>query len=239
MSNRKRHTRLRRIGASLIVIALSSLALSCWPRPADPVTKPVIPKAPVVTESASPTMDKAGRKTSEADTQSAITEERVSRAKNAADEAKARMKTALEEADRLRKQKTASENELVALYNQLVAQDQKMGVLLIDLTGAQSSLAAERKLRKEANDLLADARAKVAARDAETALLRSQLDQANAQAETYFTSAKQAADAQAKSAAQAATAEGRVTTWFRIAMAMLGLFLFSVLAHIARFYLHI
>lgn len=239
MRNRKRHTRLRKIGAATFLALLGLTLVSCWPKPADPLVKPLHPVAPGKTQSAGPAVDQAGKKSSEADTQSALTEERINRAKVVADDAKARMKTALDEADRLRKQKTASENELVALYNQLVAQDQKMGSIIQDLSSAQSSLTTERKLRKEANDLLADARTKIAARDAETSMLRAQLDQSNAQAEAYFNSAKASADALEKAQVKAAAAEGRITTWFRIAMALLALFVFSLLAHVARFYMHI
>lgn len=207
------------IASKLIpVVALIVALTSCIHKDVNPIITPVKPKAPAESVSAAPTADKVERKTAEADSQSAVTEERVARAKSAADEAKAKMRTAVEEADRLRKQKSASENELLNLYNQLVAQDQKMGSLLTDLTGAQSSLFTERKLRKEASDLLALTRVQIAERDAETTMLRAQLAQANAQTDECYKNAQAAADSLQKVSERAATEAGRTKTWRNIAV---------------------
>jgi hypothetical protein len=218
---------------SLIVVVLALLT-ACFPKPSEPIVNPVKPKAPARTESAAGTAEQASRKSSEADSQSAVTEERVARARSAADDAKAKMKTALEEADRLRKQKSASENELLNLYNQLVAQDQKVGSILTDLTSAQTSLATERRLRKEANDLMTDMRSKIAIRDAETVMLRAQLEQSNAQSDAYYASAKDTAAKLQKAQQDVGIAEGQVKTWRNIALTAGGILLLLVLIAVGR-----
>jgi len=227
------------LGWGVLTVALALATTSCWDR-----RDPIPPHAPVVKPAAAkpspgPLVDEAGKKGNEADAQAAITAVKLSDANTNAATAQAQMREALAEVERLRKQKSASENELLALYNRLVGQDKQLGVMMADISSARDSLEQERKLRQEANSLLSKARQQIEDKDNEVSLVRFQLDLASQDAKTNADIARRLNDQLVKARSQASTAEGRVTTWFRIAMALLGVFILSLCLHVVRSYIRI
>ena len=210
--NMRRHTRVKRwlpIAALLIIaIALVCCATSHGP--------PVAPRAKVVAaapaSSAVPSLEHSRRIASQADIHGASAAGRVKSAKSGLTDASTENQSLIAEVDRLRKLKTAGENDLLALYNRLVEQERKFAVMVSDLTSAENDLAAERALREESMAALVEAQAKATSKDAEANQLRSQLTQESANADSYKAAADQHSAASAANAARANQSAGTIQT---------------------------
>lgn len=110
--------------------------------------------------------------------------------------------TVIKEVQRLRDQRSASENELIQLYDAMVAQEKRSLGLAKDLIAAEVSLADERKLRKSVTVTLGDVERSAVAKDAEAKRLREQLaDAARANNELLIHAETNAATAQATAGA--------------------------------------
>lgn len=206
--NRKRHTFRKRCGSWLTTLTLGFLCATCAPA-GGPSS---IPRARIVPAqsqpSASPTIDYARRLASAADIHGARAADRVGSAKSGLGESHTEIQSLVTEVMRLRKQKTASENELLALYNRLVEQEKKTRLLVKDITEAETALMQERELRAQVSDKLAEAEQQVAAKDAEATQLRGQLSHSESVADAYAKSADDNARLAQREAGRADRAEG-------------------------------
>jgi chromosome segregation ATPase len=131
------------------------------------------------------------------------------------------------EADRLRTQKRASEGELLALYNRLVAQEKQAAALVRSVSEAEAALASERFLRNAISEELSKAEQLTTAKDAEVELLRNQLTLSEATADAMQTAAEHNAKLANASADKAAASSGRSSTLTRMLIAAI---IFSVVS---------
>ena len=184
--NRKRHTRLKRQTSNFGLAVLSIFfATTCAPRPDHLSGGAIRLVKPPVTVSAGPSLDEARQHSAKADIEAARARDAVERTKGGIEEVNAAMNAAVGEANRLRKQKRATENELLALYNRLVAQEKRMRVLVDDIIDAEAALISERDLRQKVSAKLSEAEKLNAAKEAENAELRRLLESSEAQVAAY------------------------------------------------------
>ena len=226
--NHKRHTSLKRwtaIGATILVAA-TMLRCATSHGPVIAPRAKVIAAAP--TASAVPSIEQSRRIAAKADIHGASAAGRVKSAKAGLTDAATENQSLIAEVDRLRKLKSAGENDLLLLYNRLVEQERKFSIMVTDLTSAENDLAAERALREEAMAALVEAQAKATSKDTEASQLRSQLIQESANADSYKTAADQHAAASASNAAKANQSEGTIQTQRRVLLIVGILLLLSV-----------
>lgn len=209
--NRRRYThRNRWCMVGLLVCMALLVLLQCAPQPTPvPLRVRVVPAN--VQQSASPKLSDARRDSSKADKHNAAATVHLGGAKSGMQESQTEMQSLVSEVSRLKAQKRASENELLALYNRLVAQDRRASVILQNLTAAEVSLAEERTLRRKADESVIAAESLVHAKDAEAAQLRSQLAHAEQISDSYEQAATRNAELAAKSKADADKAAGVIS----------------------------
>jgi len=195
-----------------LLVCLSLLTLlQCAPR-----ITPVPPRVRVVPanvqQSASPKLSEARRDSSKADRHNAAATVHIGGAKSGMQESQTEMQSLVSEVGRLQAQKRASENELLALYNRLVAQDRRASAILQNLNAAEVSLAEERTLRRRADESVIAAEALVHAKDAEASQLRSQLAHAEQISDSYEQASTRNAELAAKAKADADKSAGTIET---------------------------
>jgi hypothetical protein len=192
----------------------------------------IAPRAKVIaaapTASAVPAIEESRKLAAKADIHGASAAGKVKAAKSGATDAAAQNQSLIAEVDRLRKLKTATESDLLMIYNRLIEQERKFAIMVSDLTSAENDLAAERALREDAVTALVQAQAKATSKDMEAAQLRSQLIQEAANADSYKAAADQHAAASASNAAKANASEGTITTLRRVLLIGAILLLLSV-----------
>jgi CHASE3 domain sensor protein len=85
------------------------------------------------------------------------------------------MQRLVDATQKLHQQKIASENDLLELYNQLVKQEQRVSLLVLDIGEAEAALISERTMRQQVSAKLSEIEALTRAKDAEATQLRDQL----------------------------------------------------------------
>ncbi len=224
MRNRKKHSRAKRfILAGFCLLAVATCAPIGKPQRATIVRLPPATHQP----SAQPSVADARRLSSEADAQSAIAADQVSRAGKGMKETQQEMQQLVETTMRLRQQKAASESDLLKLYNRLVEQEKRMRMLVSDISDAETSLASERNMRQQVSVKLSEAEALIAAKDAEALQLRDQLVYMNDVAEAARKMADDNAALAGKESARADSATGASNLKTRLLLGTGGLLLLA------------
>ena len=235
MENRKRHTRRNfLLGLGAVVCFGLFLLVTCAP-----VSTRAIPPARIVPAtlqpSAVPTLEDARRITAAADIHGATAADRVGSAKAGLGQSHAEMQSLVTEVGRLRKQKAASENELMLLYNRLVEQEKKTRMLVIDISDAEAALASERTLRSQVSAKLSEAERLIHAKDAEAVQLRGQLAHAEQVADAYSNAADQNAQLAAAHSAKASKAQGTISILSKFLLAASLAFVLSAIINVIQF----
>lgn len=223
LANRPRHTRRTRW---LAVGVLAALALGMLVHCAAPVASvpPRARMAPAAAQpSAVPTLEHARRMSAQADLHAHSASARVSSAKSGLGDAHSAIQSLTGEVERLHRQKSASENELLALYNRLVEQEKRFAILVSDLTDAEIALEQERALRQQAAESLVKAESMIHAKEAEATQLRGQLDHAEQVADAYSSAAERNARLAAAESSRADQLKGQLKTitWMLVGASLL------------------
>jgi chromosome segregation ATPase len=205
---------------TLIHITLCLLFLwcvSCAPK-AVPLPPGYQPQAPVPqAEDAMPYVDGLRDAHALADAASAINANRSSHVARETATLRAGISKATAEADRLRKQKAATESELDGLWQLLTHENQRAVALFEEAEKARDGMAEERKLRAEANAKLAPLQRAIVDISNEAKALRLQLADAEAGSKKAHQSADQFSKLAAADKARADKAEGKISVWRNIA----------------------
>ncbi len=203
-----------------------------------PSVPPVPPRAKLAPAarqpSAIPSIEAARKLGTEADSRSASAYGKVGTAKSGMQESHAEIQSLASEVERLHKQKTAGENELLALYNRLVAQERKFAVMVSDLVAAQNDLDAERALRLQQTQETIKAQQLATAKEAEATQNATRADFLEAEVDAYQKSANQHAAANAANAARADKAAGTISSLHRVILIGCILLVLSVGANILQ-----
>jgi chromosome segregation ATPase len=136
---------------------------------------------------------------------------------------KAGISKATAEADRLRKQKAATEKELDSLWQMLTAENARAAELFAEAERHRLAAAEERRLRTLAGKALDELQGNLNAVMSERALLRIQLADAEAGSHAAHLSADQQHRAASKAQAAADRAKGAISVWRNIAFGFIGL----------------
>jgi hypothetical protein len=162
-----------------------------------------------------------------ANTQAALAADRVERAGKGAKEARDEMQKLIDTALKLRQQKAAKENDLLELYNRLVGQEQRVRVLVADISSAELALTSERTMRSQVSSKLSQIEALVRAKDAETNQLRDQLSYASDVAEAQKQMAQHNASLVGKESQRADRLAGESTLKTKLLIGTGGLLLLA------------
>lgn len=205
------------------------LGTTCAPN--TPARATVVRVNPAASQpSARPVVADIRQLSADADAQSALTAEKVRRAGSNTKVIRQEMQQLVEEADRLRQQKTATENELLSLYNSLVEQEKRMRVLVVDISEAEASLTSERAMRKQVSSKLSEAEVLISAKDAEAQQLRDQLAYVSDVADAARKMADDNATLASRESARADKVAGESSLKTKLLVGTGGLLLLSVLA---------
>jgi hypothetical protein len=154
--------------------------------------------------------------------------ERIERAGKGAKETRDEMQKLIDTALRLRQQKAANENDLLELYNQLVKQEQRTALLVLDISSVELALASERTMRNQVSSKLSQIEALARAKDAEGAQLRDQLTHASDVAEAQKQMAQHNANLVGKESQRADRLAGESSLKTKLLIATGGLLLLAV-----------
>jgi chromosome segregation ATPase len=154
----------------MIVIAVVGL-FQCAPQPA---TRAIVPTLPNQSQKVVPAVDTARAATAKTAVVSDRLERQVESLKKTATELNDGMADAVLEADRLRKQKSATEAELQGLWEKLNAVKERNMFLELQADEAVAFANEQKTLRVEAEASLAEVSRLAAERDAEVVSLRLQ-----------------------------------------------------------------
>lgn len=208
----------------LYTVLTCALIASCVkPTP----TPPPVVKAdrPPVNVSAVTSVDDARVALQNAEAEAEKTRNSLDKARENLAKANSSLKETVAQAAKLATQKTATEGELLDLYNRMVEQEKAYTDLTRDFDATKVSLAAERSARAQIATRLSETERKVVAKDAEAAELRRLLDTSERTAELNAA----AVAAERKAAAQAVTTadrlRGEVKVWRNAAIIAGGLLL--------------
>jgi chromosome segregation ATPase len=205
---------------TLIHLTLCGLLLwcvSCAPK-AIPLPPGYQPQAPVPqAEDAMPYVDGLRDAHALADAASAINQARSDNVANQTATLRAGINKVTAEADRLRKQKAATEEELDSLWQLLTHENERAIALFAEAEKARDGLIEERRLRAEANAKLAPLQKAVVDISNEAKALRLQLADAEAGSLKAHQSAENFAQLAAADKARADKAEGKISVWKNIA----------------------
>lgn len=238
--NRRRHSAAwRRLGIGA-AIGLCLTAFTCAPTtPRAVVVGTPHMAVPASTPSAVPGLEQARKTHGEAEAESGRAQSYVQRTREGLAESQRQLQLAVTEADRLRRQKTATENELLALYNKLVEQEKRMKVLVADITDAETALESAKLMRDKALSQLVTAENQARDKEAEAKQLRDQLVHEQQVSDSYQQAASRNSQLAADASAKADIEKGRraqvvlICWWLAAALAV------SLLAHFIRTYLRI
>jgi len=189
--------------------------------------------------SASPTIDAALRSAAAASAEAERARDSVARAKASAAAAQIAFQISVAEAKRLHEQKSASENELLALYNALVAQEKDMNLLSVELHTASTALVTEKAHSAIVMNKLNEATKLAADKDAENAELRRVLEYSQGLTDQATKVANDAMANNLKLTADVGIEKGRTKTWRNITYGTGTLLLLSLGAHVLRSYMRI
>ena len=190
-------------------------------------------------ESARPALAEALQNAAQATAEAQRARDSVDRAKAAAESAQAAMKNSVAEAKRLHEQTTASENELLNLYNHLVEMERGMSLMTEDINKAKNALTAEKTLSASTLARLQAAEALTIEKDAEVAELRRMLTYSETLTSQATAKAQEAVIASEKFRLQVGVEQGRAKTWRNIAAGLGALLLLAIGAHVLRSYMRI
>lgn len=234
-TNRRRYTRRNRWCMIGLLIAASLLLLmQCAPRITPvPLRVRVVPAKEQ--KSASPALTDARKNNSKADAHNAVAASKINGAKSGMQESHTEMQSLVIEVGRLKTQRRADANELLNLYNRLVAQEKKFLLTIRELDAAEIALAEERALRKRADESVLAAEVLVHARDAEAAQLRIQFAHAEQVADNYEQAATRNAELAAKAKAEADKSAGVISLLTKILIGVSIALLISLGANILLF----
>jgi hypothetical protein len=225
IDNRHRHSglSLRPFASSapwrfaLISLFLVALALLVHCAPGVATVPPRARIAPAALQpSAIPSIEESRRLAAQADIHGSTAAGRVSSAKSGLADVSAANQSLIAEVDRLHKLKSATENDLLLLYNRLVEQERKFAIMVSDLTSAENELAAARALRIKQSEETIKVQQLVIAKEGEAAQLRSQLAQAALDLDAAVTRAEENAKLSAANAAKANQSSGTISTLYRV-----------------------
>jgi chromosome segregation ATPase len=205
---------------TLIHLTLCGLLLwcvSCAPKaiPLPPGYQPqaTVPQA----EDAMPYVDGLRDAHALADAASAANQARSENVASVTATLRAGISKATAEADRLRKQKAATEAELDSLWQLLTHENERAVALFEEAEKARAGMIEERRLRAEANAKLAPLQRAIVDISNEAKALRLQLADAEANSKKAHQSADQFSKLAAADKARADKAEGKVSVWRNIA----------------------
>lgn len=220
------------------VIACLLLLAACTPKAIIVPEANKLPSPPPRT-SARPALTEAMQNAVKATAEAQRARDSVERAKATADSAQLSLQSSLAEVRRLLAQKAASSEELQALYTRLEALEKELVAMLVDITQAKNSLAAEKLLSAGMMAKLQAAEALTIEKDAEVSELRRILKYSETLTSQATAKAQEAVQASEKSKIQVGVEQGRTKTWRNIAAGLGVLLLLAVGAHILRSYMRI
>lgn len=221
-----------------LLAACIFLVVACTPRPVAPPLDHKLP-APPQRESAQPALASALRAAAEAAAEAQRARDSVDRAQTAAATAQAAAKTSVAEAKRLLEQKTATENELLTLYNLLVEQEKGLSVLTADIGVARNALIVEKRHSGVTLQQLQLAETRALAKEAEADELRRLLTYSESLTAQATKTAKDAINASESLRTEVGIAKGSAKTWRNITYGTGVLLLLSLGAHVLRSYMRI
>lgn len=237
---------LRRIlchtaGMRYLLLMLPLLLASCefGRKPTASPTPYVALPVPAQSPSAKPVLDSARDTHQRMSTAEAAVMVNHGKATAGASELSVQLRETTKEVDRLRKQKSASESELVLLYNRLEGQDRKMGTIISDLQGTSTALNEERALRQKLQTELDSIDRLIITKENENGVLRELLAAADASAKSFATANTDLKAQIEKLTARLSAAESRAAVWLKISAGSCALLLLILGWHIIRFALTI
>jgi RNAse (barnase) inhibitor barstar len=175
VNRRRKDIRKQRHRRNLAMILGGGLFCTC--APATNNVTPHVPQTPAqLRDDAGPATNRLVQMTTEADAQQQQTHQRINAIQEESGRLKNSLNRALTEANRLREQKSASEEELNSLWQMLTEATQRNLFLEIEVLEAQNSAEKERKLREAAAGQLQELQELVRLKDQEAAELRGQLN---------------------------------------------------------------
>lgn len=194
--------RLLVASAFLAWLLIAFLLPSCAPRGG--AVPSFVPKAAVVKqEDTAPAISKAKEASSKADTASAVTKTHIEAADRTAAFLREALGKSVTEADRLRKQGSATQQDLTSLWIDLTNTVEKNRILTNDLANVSASFLEERELRNAAASAMDRAETVARSKDREAGDLRLNLTDCEANRKAIHTTnqhlsiAAQAANARA------------------------------------------
>lgn len=200
-----------------LLAVITAAVASCAPN-ASPVT--AVPTAPAITAAVSPSVELARQAQASASIVSDRLETQVAILKGATTEIRDGMANAVAEADRLRKQKSATEAELEGLWKSLTELNTRNLFLEAEAEKAVTLADEQRVLRMKAETGMINLTQVAADRDAETIALRSQhADMSATIATMQGVIDKQSSDL--TKARESAAVGGYLRTWVAILAAAL------------------
>lgn len=222
-----RHSTIATRATTLLGAVCALVMASCAPS-APPLPSPTVMPKPVQAASATPALDSARKASADADLEAARARDSLAKAKASLSDINSAWKATTAEADRLRKQKSASELELIALYNQMVEQEKRSNVLVSEMATTEAALLNEKNLRAEVTTKLGDAERLVIKKDAEADELRRLLEYSEGLSATYSKQAKLTQEACDKAQADAAMQKGKTRVMLYIILGMGSVILLAV-----------
>lgn len=224
-----------RLTSAILAVICAWALVACAPPPVAPVT-PVTSSKPPVAPSAVNTLGEAMTALRAAELEAERTRQNLDRAQDNLNKANTSLRATVEQASKLAKQKSATEAELVDLYNRMVEQEKAYLDLTKDFDATTASLAAERALRTQITAKLSEAERKAAVKDSEASELRRLLDTSERTAAATDKAMRDYQTAAADAVAKADSLKGQNKLLFRALMVTGSLLLLCIIIAAARVY---
>jgi ABC-type transporter Mla subunit MlaD len=155
---------------------------------------------------------------SKADSASAVTADRIASVSQKSKGLLNALDAATAEADRQRKQKSATEAELESAWQQLNQLRNRARDLFAETEAAKSSASEERRLRQLANDRMTEMEGAALTKDIEVSNLHLQLADAESGSKAAHEAATNNANVAAAEKSRADSAEAKAGTWIKISI---------------------
>lgn len=198
-----------RVVKAILILCSAILAASCAPNV--PSVPAFVPKAKVIERpDAAPAIAKARQDTAKADNASAVTKIHLESSERTAALLREALGKSVNDADRLRKQGSASQQDLTSLWIDLTNTLEKNRTLSNDLSLTSASFLAERELRNTATSAMDRAEAIARSKDREAAELRLHLTDSEANRQAIHTTSQQLSKTAAAAAARADNLAGAI-----------------------------
>ncbi len=181
-----------------------------------PVSTPS--QKPPVAVSAVDTIDEAMVALRAAEAEAERTRQNLDRTQENLAKANSSLRSTIEQTARLVTQKSATEAELIDLYNRMVAQEKAYTDLTKDFDATKASLLAEKTARTALAAKLTEAERKAATKDAEAAELRRLLDTSERNTAATAAALDRAAKIAADAKAAADSLEGQNKTLWKVCL---------------------